>query len=158
MANIVSIATEVVGYTSARLSERGGRAAGRAMAWTAVGTPVVLVTYALLAAGGRWEWSLAVGLLGPILLGVGVGLTMPGVGGWVFGLIGTAVGSVPFWVGLLVAGIVEVRPDDILLDMVAQLVLQLLLAPLLITLLLAAQLGVGVVLGSVLDGIRRRDG
>jgi hypothetical protein len=158
VANILSIATEVVGATSARLSERGGRAAGRAVAWTAVGTPVVLATYVLLAGGGRWEWSLVVGLLGPILIGVGVGLAMPGVGGWVFGLIGTAVGSVPFWVGLLVAGVVDVRPDDDLLEMAAGIVLQVVFAPILITFLLAAQLGVGVVLGSILDGVRRRRG
>jgi hypothetical protein len=119
---------------------------------------VVLATYVLLAGGGRWEWSLVVGLLGPILIGVGVGLAMPGVGGWVFGLIGTAVGSVPFWVGLLVAGVVDVRPDDDLLEMAAGIVLQVVFAPILITFLLAAQLGVGVVLGSILDGVRRRRG
>lgn len=156
MANILSIATEVIGYTSARLSERGGRAAGRAMAWAAVGAPVVLATYALLAGGGRWEWSLVVGLLGPILIGVGVGLAMPGVGGWVFGLIGTAVGSVPLWVGLLLAGVVEVPPNDDLLGMAAVIVPQVVFAPILITFLLAAPLGIGVVLGSVLDAVRRR--
>lgn len=148
---------QVVFYTRARLRERGGRAARRATLVTAVGSLLVVGMLALTVATGAEALFLPIGLLGPVLLGVVAGITIPGVAGWVFAIIGSALGGIIVGVGLWL-GVASGRLDlgsDAPLGPLEALVYIALMA-LLVPVLTGAQLGVGVVIGSALDAIRAR--
>lgn len=146
---------QVFFYTRARLRERGGRVARRAILATAVGSPLVVGMIALAMAAGQEALFLPIGLLGPLLLGVVAGITIPGVAGWVFAMIGSALGGVVVGVGLWLgaaSGQLELGSDGPVgpLEALAYVAVMALLVPV----LMGAQLGIGVVIGSGLDAIR----
>jgi hypothetical protein len=157
VAGILRAIHEAALYTREGLDQRGQRAAVRALLVSAVGTPVLAATIAILG-GDDGRGTVAIGILGPILLGIGVGLAMPGVGGWVFGLVGAALGALPVGVAMLVVGSVMPPLADEPVAAAAQAVVSVIGVALLLAFLMAAQLGLGVVVGSIVAGVRRRCG
>ena len=148
---------QVVFYTRARLHERGGRAARRAILATAIGSPLVVTMLAWTATNGQEALFLPVGLLGPLLLGVVAGIAIPGVAGWTFAIIGSALGGLVVGVGLwlgIASGLVDLGSGGPVgpLEALVYIALMALLVPV----LMGAQLGVGVVIGSALAAIRAR--
>jgi len=146
---------QVFVYTRARLRERGGRAARRAILATAVGSPIVVGMLALAMATGLEALFLPIGFLGPLLLGVVAGITIPGVAGWVCAIIGSALGGIVVGVGLwlgVASGQLNPGPNGPVgpLEALVYVALMALLVPV----LTGAQVGVGVVIGSALDAIR----
>ena len=148
---------QVFFYTRARLRQRGGRAARRAILTTAVGSPLVVGMLAGAMATGQEALFLPIGLLGPLLLGVVAGIAIPGVAGWIFGIIGAALGGfvvgVGLWLGFAI-GRMDVGSGAPTgpLEALVYVALMALLVPI----LMGAQLGVGVVIGSALAAIRAR--
>jgi hypothetical protein len=149
----------VIGYTRARLRERGGRAARRAVLAMAVGSPLVVMMLAWAAASGQEALFLPIGILGPLLLGVVAGIAIPGVAGWTFAVIGSALGGlavgVGLWLGVGIGG-VDVGPNGPVgpLEALVYVALMAMLVPI----LMGAQIGVGVFIGSGLAAIRGRHG
>lgn len=146
---------QVFFYTRARLRERGGRAARRAILATAVGSTLIVGMIALIMATGQEALFLPIGLVGPLLLGVVASMTIPGVAGWVFAMIGSALGGVVVGAGLwlgVASGQLDLGSDAPVgpLEAVVYVALMALLVPI----LMGAQLGVGVVIGSGLGAIR----
>lgn len=148
-------------YTRARLRQRGGRPARRAMLATAIGSLLGVVLLAGASASGLEALVLPILLLGPLFLGIDAGIVLPGVAGWVFAVLGAAVGGLITGVGLwlgVASGAVDVGPNGPtgVLDTAGYVVLMGLLVPI----LTGAQLGVGVVVGSGLAALaaRRRNG
>jgi hypothetical protein len=147
----------VIGYTRARLRERGGRAARRAVLATTIGSPLVVAMLAWAATNGQEALFLPVGLLGPLLLGVVAGIAIPGVAGWTFAIIGSALGGLVVGLGLwlgVTSGQLDMGSDGPVgpLEALVYVVLMALLVPI----LMGAQLGVGVIIGSALAAIRAR--
>lgn len=148
---------QVIFYTRARLRQRGGRAARRAILATAVGSPLVVGMLAWAMATGQEALFLPIGLLGPLLLGVVAGITITGVAGWVFAIIGSALGGIVVGVGLwlgVASGQLDMGSDGHAGPLEALWYVALL--ALLVPVLMGAQLGVGVVIGSALAAIRAR--
>ncbi len=148
-------------YTRARLRQRGGRAAGRVMLATAIGSLLGVVLLAGASASGLEALVLPIMLLGPLFLGIDAGIVLPGVAGWVFAVLGSAIGGLITGVGLWLAvasGAVGVGPGGPtgVLDAAVYVVLMAMLVPV----LTGAQLGLGVVVGSGLAALaaRRRTG
>jgi len=147
----------VIGYTRARLRERGGRAARRAVLATTIGSPLVVAMLAWAATNGQEALFLPVGLLGPFLLGVVAGIAIPGVAGWTFAIIGSALGGLVVGLGLwlgVARGLVAIGSGGPVGPLEA--LIYVALVALLIPILTGAQLGVGVVIGSALAAIRAR--
>jgi len=149
----------VIGYTRARIRERGGRAAARAILVTALGMPLVVALLAWASESGREALFLPIGILGPLVLGVLAGIAIPGVAGWACAVIGSAVGGLAVGVGILVGGGLggvdagrggAIGPLETLVYVG--------LVALLVPVLTGAQIGVGVFIGSGLAAIRRRAG
>jgi hypothetical protein len=147
----------VIRYTRARLRERGGRAARRAVLATAVGTPLVVTMLAWATASGQEALFLPIGILGPLLLGVVAGIAIPGVAGWTFAVIGSALGGLVVGVGRWL-GVASGRMDMGSGGPVGPLeaLVYVALVALLVPILMGAQIGVGVVIGSSLAAIRGR--
>lgn len=148
---------QVFFYTTARLRQRGGRAARRAVLATAVGSPLVVGMLAGAMATGQEALFLPIGLLGPLLLGVMAGIAIPGVAGWVFAIIGSALGGLVVGLGLLLgvaSGQLDMGSEGPVgpLEALVYVVLMALLVPA----LMGAQLGVGVIIGSALAAIHAR--
>jgi hypothetical protein len=144
-------------YTRARLRERGGRAARRAILATAVGSPLVVGMLAWAMATEQEPLFLPIGLLGPLLLGVVAGIAIPGVAGWVFAIIGSALGGIVVGVGLwlgVASGRLDLGSDGPVGPFEA--LVYVALMALLVPVLMGAQFGVGVVIGSALAAIRAR--
>ena len=102
---------------------------------------------------------LPIGILGPLLLGVVAGIVIPGVAGWVFAVIGAALGGLVVGAGLWLGGAsgsVDMGQGGPVgpLEALAYVAVMALLVPI----LMGAQLGVGVVIGGGLAAVRARDG
>ena len=149
----------VIAYTRARLRERGGGAARRAVLVTAIGSPLVVMLLAWTTTSGQEVLFLPIGILGPLLLGVVAGIVIPGVAGWVFAVIGAALGGLVVGAGLWLGGAsgsVDMGQGGPVgpLEALAYVAVMALLVPI----LMGAQLGVGVVIGGGLAAVRARDG
>jgi hypothetical protein len=149
----------VPAYARARVRERGGGAARRAVLVTAVGSPIIVAILAWTTTSGQEALFLPVAILGPLLLGVVAAIAIPGVAGWAFAVIGLALGGIAVGVGLWVGvaiGAVDMGQDVPfgLLEALVYIVFMAILVPI----LMGAQVGVGVFIGSGLAGFRRRLG
>jgi hypothetical protein len=102
---------------------------------------------------------LPIAILGPLLLGVLAGIAIPGVAGWVFAVLGSALGGlvvgVVLWFAVGVAGL-DFGPGGPAgrFEALGYIALKTMLVPV----LMGAQVGVGVVIGSSLAAIRGRRG
>jgi hypothetical protein len=126
---------------------------------TAIGSPLVVTMLAWTATSGQEVLFLPIGILGPLLLGVVAGIVIPGVAGWVFAVIGAALGGLVVGAGLwlgVASGSVDMGQGGPVgpLEALAYVAVMALL----VAILTGAQLGVGVVIGSGLAAIRARDG
>jgi MFS family permease len=147
----------LIGYVEARVRESGGRTARRAVLATALGSLIIAVTLAW--AGGQGVLFRPIALLGPLLLGVLTGVAIPGVAGWTFAMVGSALGGAVVGMGLwLVNAIGRVNDGSggsgDPLDAVASVALMALVAPV----LMGVQITIGVIIGSGLAEVRARLG
>lgn len=148
----------VAGDMGARLRDRGRRAALTAMAWPAFGLPIVTWAVALTMTDGTLLPWLAIGLLGPLVLGIGTGIAIPGTGGFGFGVLGSLAGAFVSGVGLWIGGVAS---DRARLEQPSGALAGLGFAAgtaVLVTMLTLAPFGIGVIVGSVAGGLRRGRG